>query len=308
MSSGSEDRTNGANSAQVDDAQPLDHGEKRELFKEELQEPTTLLPFAVAAMALLVLLGLAPFRFSPLLVALLLAGASIVGLISLRSGYNERIKLAIDARERALEEERARQRRIREEAETQRKRDAIQAGFLAIADDAGLMAFHNLDREWEQISQILAQPAESVVESIAGIADVVEQTYQQGLGVLLKALDLSRAFEASQEQRVRNELAQFERDVERIRDLGPEREIELLVERITGHRDRLARLDTLRIHLNELLHQASRCEDALALARIEVAAIRAGSSTSSVNAVTQSLQRTIDQAKVVQAELQRLGF
>ncbi len=59
---------------------------------------------------------------------------------------------------------------------------------------------------------------------------------------------------------------------------------------------------------DELLFQCSRCEASLSRTRIELASLQAGSSETSVSAVTESLQRTIDQAKEVQAELKKLGY
>ncbi len=77
---------------------------------------------------------------------------------------------------------------------------------------------------------------------------------------------------------------------------------------MASHLELLEMIDQQQYRIDELLFQCDRCEAALFRTRIELASVQAGSSETSVSAVTETLQRTIAQAKEVQDELRRLGF
>ena len=77
---------------------------------------------------------------------------------------------------------------------------------------------------------------------------------------------------------------------------------------LASHRQRLAMLDQLQLRAEQLLHLAGRCEASLHLTRIELAAIRAGSSENSIDSAVEALQETVRRAKEVQEELHRLGY
>jgi hypothetical protein len=64
----------------------------------------------------------------------------------------------------------------------------------------------------------------------------------------------------------------------------------------------------LRLRVEELLHQADRCEASLSKTHIELAALKADASDVSVTSVIGTLQKTIERAKEVQAELKKLGY
>ena len=77
---------------------------------------------------------------------------------------------------------------------------------------------------------------------------------------------------------------------------------------LASHSQRLAMLEKLQLRVEQLLYQASRCEASLHGTRVELAAIRTGSSEATVDSVTEALRRTIHQVKEVQEELRRLGY
>ena len=77
---------------------------------------------------------------------------------------------------------------------------------------------------------------------------------------------------------------------------------------IESHRERLELLSQQQLRIDELLFQSNRCEASLARTRLEAASLQSGGTETSVNAVTESLRRTINQAKEVQEELKRLGL
>ena len=77
---------------------------------------------------------------------------------------------------------------------------------------------------------------------------------------------------------------------------------------LASNKDRLTMVKRQELRIDELLHEADRCEASLHRTRIELAALKADSAEASVNSVTETLQRTIDHAKEVQEELKKLGF
>ena len=77
---------------------------------------------------------------------------------------------------------------------------------------------------------------------------------------------------------------------------------------MASHRETLELINQQQYRVDELLHQCGRCEATPTRTRIELASMQAGSSETSVSAVTDTLRRTITQAKEVQEELRRLGF
>jgi len=55
-------------------------------------------------------------------------------------------------------------------------------------------------------------------------------------------------------------------------------------------------------------HQAERCEASLSITHVDLVDLKAGASGASVNSVIVTLQKTIERAKEVQAELKKLGY
>ena len=72
--------------------------------------------------------------------------------------------------------------------------------------------------------------------------------------------------------------------------------------------ERLDLVDQQELRAEKFIYRSRLSEDALAKTRIELAALKAGSSETAVTVVSEALQKTIDQAKEVQEELRRLGF
>ena len=74
------------------------------------------------------------------------------------------------------------------------------------------------------------------------------------------------------------------------------------------HRELLEMIVRQTVRLEELLHQSQRCQTSLQRTRIELATLRADRSAANVDSVTDSLRKTISQARGVQDEMKRLGY
>ena len=123
------------------------------------------------------------------------------------------------------------------------------------------------------------------------------------------ALRLTQAIRSSNAGRLKEKIVELEKEIQSLRiDGTPPAGLEIKETTIHSHQERLGLLGRQRLRVDELLYQSDQCEASLARTRIELAVLHAGSSETRVSAVTETLQKTIDRAKEVQAELKRLGF
>ena len=124
-----------------------------------------------------------------------------------------------------------------------------------------------------------------------------------------KGLQLTRAVHSSNRERLESEIKDLAEQIEALKnDGGQEDRIRIREETLALHRGTLDLLNQQQIKVDELMYQSDVCEASLQKTRIELAALQVGSSDLSVNAVTETLQRTINQAKEVQEEMRNLGF
>ena len=308
----------------------------KKLHSEAISSPWTVFPF------ILVILAIIDLVFS------LLPGGALWNLISvvvllisatmtLSSFYWRNFLRREEEYARKLQERMAIQEQERVQAEQAgliQLLERLHRGFSKLNFDKGLKALRNLAYEYEQILLCLmsenqapprrlvfllyedhkAQPNAPLEENRdspggAQIYVLAEKTYKQGLSVLADALRLTQVIFSSNNDRLEAEIVELEREIESLRkNQAPPARVEIKEAIIHSHQERLELLGQQQLRLDELLYQSNQCEASLARTRIELAVLPAGNSETSVSTVTETLQRTIDQAKEVQAELERLGF
>ena len=118
-----------------------------------------------------------------------------------------------------------------------------------------------------------------------------------------------RATRTPGRDRLQREITDLEREAEVLKEDESQAErLSLKEDTLASHRQRLDIVEQLQLDVDQLLFQAGRCEASLHRTRIDLAAIRIGSSEASVDSATEALRRTIRQAKEVQDELRRLGY
>ena len=275
---------------------------RRRLISDAVQHPATLLPAAAtAAMAIYAVLLAPIFGGGPWPAALLLfaTAAAAAGGFVWRYAFHYS-----DAHAKAVREiaERDGVKSVQEQAaETGRRLERLRDGLGEADAGHGLNVLDGLVREFE-----LLEPNEGRDDALylSGIDALVDETYRRGLSVLGDALELINAGRASSREKVETEVAQLEEEAE---SADPDRQ-GFMRDMLAAHRSRLEMLDLLQLRIDELVYQAFRCETSLYRTRIELAGIRAGSSKTSVDSVTEALNSTINQAKEVQMELKRLGY
>ncbi len=243
---------------------------RRRTASAALQHPTTLLPLAVCLAATGYLLLLSPMFGGGGGAAALAAICGAAAAASYLHRYAR--EYPRNAREMAalLEAERIRL----EEAALEQYCNDLRSGFLAAGSAEGIGALEELMSAYGQLRAGLAKPRITDPLSIAAIAVLSEETYRRGLSALGDALELIKATGPP----------------------GDDRQLEM--PGLGGSR---------RFSTGQLLQPARRCATSLQAAHIELASVRAGGSKTSVDSVVEALERTLNQVKEVQDELERLG-
>jgi hypothetical protein len=282
---------------------------RRQLRSEAFQHPATLVPLGLAGLAAIFLLGISPLEIPAfwaiilLITSLIATAGSFFRIYSIRHGveYTKIVQGIL-----ALHEQESREAG---QAELKQMMDTLQAEFSVINSEVGLTALTDLHYEYEQLQLVLSQRNERASMSISHIPDLVEETYREGLNVLANGLQLLRAIHPLNKGRLEEEVVEIEKELENLRkNEGQKSRIKLREEMVASHRERLEMINQQHYRAEELLYQCDRCEASLSRTRFELASLQAGSSETSVSVVTESLRRTIYQAKEVQEELKKLGF
>ena len=282
---------------------------RKQLRSEAMQYPATLLPLGLAGLAVILLIDISPFQvpifwaFILLVTSLIAAAGSFFGIYSIRHDVEyAKIVQGIMARQ-GQESREARQ------AEIKRVMETLQSGFRGIDFEAGLKALTGLHHEYKQLQLDLNRHSKTASLVVSHLPGLAEETYREGLNVLVNGLQLLRAIHPLNKERLQEEIVEIEKELDMLRkDEGQDGRVKLREEKVASHRELLEMINQQQYQADELLFQCSRCEASLSRTRIELASLQAGSSEASVSAVTESLRRTIDQAKEVQEELKSLGF
>ena len=175
------------------------------------------------------------------------------------------------------------------------------------------MSLVQLISEYEQLQTALSQQRATDPLSTSLIPGMAEETCRRGLGVLSDALELMQIFQTPGRTSVRfkleKQIAGLVKDIQALKSNPDQVElIKVKKESLIFCKKRLDMLNQLQLHIEQLLYHAQRCEAALQTTRVELAAVRAGSSKSSVDSVIEVLQERINQVKEVQDELKKMGY
>ena len=191
----------------------------------------------------------------------------------------------------------------------EQRRIDLEAGFSVIGSETGLKALHELVEEYRQLQPVLGRKRTTDPLSVVHIPALVELAYDQGLSVLDDALELAQAIRLPEGNSLEVEVSRLQEQIEGLQqENADDPRLAMWLERLTSYRELHGMIGRQQLRLDELLHQCGRCQASLQRTRIELAAIRANSSGANVDAVTDTLRKTISQARGVQEELQRLGL
>ena len=175
----------------------------------------------------------------------------------------------------------------------------------------GFKALMELESEYRQLQAVLNRRKETDPLSVAYVPALAEETYRQGLGVLQDGVTLVQAIRSPGKEALEERIREQEEEVRAFEQEGTDEaqvRIRLREEAIASTREQLELVQRQQLRVDELLHQCGQCVSALNRSRIEMAALKVEGARTSVDAITASLRKTIDQAKQVQEELKRLGL
>ncbi len=79
-------------------------------------------------------------------------------------------------------------------------------------------------------------------------------------------------------------------------------------ESIASAKERLEMIQLQHLRVGELQHQCAKCVSVLSRTRIELAALKAEGSRTSIEAVSESLINVTNEARAVQEEMKSLGL
>lgn len=295
------------------DKVPSDRQISRALLSDALQHPAIEVPLALAGVATLYLLlyhpvlGLASEAYDVakglLALSCLIAAASFVMryILNYDNIYAEKARSLLAQQQRSSQQ--------REQASLDQLRVRLTEGFKETRLAEGHYTLRDLDYEFNQLKAAIARHKEKDPLTLSYLPTLVDEAYLQGLNVLDDALELACATSSPHDQRLEAENKELDN---KIREAGgkkvDEEQINLWQEKLAANRQRLEMIGKERLRLEGLLQQANKCEAALHETRVQVASLKAETWTVSVNAVLETLQKTIDQAKAVQEEMRKLGY
>jgi hypothetical protein len=282
---------------------------RKELRSDALQHPATILPLTLCILAILYLVLLSDIFGKALGAIILLICSGIVAIGSFLWRYSIRYTEAYTRRVKEITELRDRAQRAKEKADMKQLREATQSGLSKINSSKGLKAMEELVYEYKELQHILDHKKETDPLSFAHIPVLAEETYRQGLSVLADVLEIAYVIHSSDKERLGKEKEKLEREIGSLEADGTQEAlVRIKKATVASHKERLDMIKQQELRVDRLLYQCDRCEASLHRTRIELASLKTESSETSVSAVTETLQETINQAKEVQEELKRLGY
>ena len=282
---------------------------KKELRSDAIQHPLTIIPLATCLLASMYLIFFADIFGGALGTIILLICAGVVTIASFFWQYFFRYSKAYAKRVKEIIEIQDQAQREREQVEIEQLKETVQSGFSKINSAEGTKALKELIHEYKQLQHILNHKKETDSLSVAHIHALSKEAYRQGLSVLSDALEIAQVIYSSDEESLEAEIAKFEHEIKSLeKDRIQKAQVKIKKATIISHKERIDIIKEQEVRVDRLLYQCDRCEASLHRTRLELAALKAESSETSVSAVTETLKQTITQAKDVQEELKKLGY
>ena len=278
---------------------------RRRILLDTIQNPLTLTLLLACVISTIYLLVLSPMFGAGLAAGVI---SAISGILMLGS-YLRRYYKDYPSRSRQLVAELEEEIKQSTQSELRHFCEGLGKGFFSLSSSEGLESLSGIINEYEGLQTALSQQLATDPLSVSILPGLAEETYRLGLRALSDALELMKLYRAPEREKLQNEISELESDLQiLIRSPGQDALIDLKKKSLAFDRKRLEMLNQLQLRIAELLFHARRCEITLQSTRIEIAAIRAGSSKTRVDSAIETLQERINQMKEVQDELQKLGY
>jgi len=284
-------------------------GIRKELRSDAIQQPVTIISIAISTLSIIYLLLLSGLFGGSSGAIIILICSALVGAGSFYWHYSVRYSQAYSQRTKEIMALQDQEEKGFKETELRQTLKTLENEFSSLNSSEGQKAISELVYEYEQLQPIIESEKETDPLSLAYVPALANETYQQGLNVLMDALYLMKTVDSSIENRLESEVDQLEKEIGELKKNDNEAgRLKIRESTLILHKERLNMMNQQQLQIERLLYQADLCEASLHKTRMELTALKADTSKSSVNSVTETLQKTINQAKEVREELKKLGY
>ncbi|MCH8911448.1 MAG: hypothetical protein IH867_12030 [Chloroflexi bacterium] len=275
------------------------------LASDVAQHPVTTLALGAFALSGIYLLVLTPVLGGAVIATATLGVSGAVTAVNFAYRYRKEYSTAL----RDLLDAQAREQVRLDGVGMRQRQRSLREGFDAVGHAEGVNALESLSDEYYRLQLSLNYRDEFDLISGSRVEGLADETYRRGISVLADALTLVEVIQTPGVEEIAGEITVLESEIRSLSDGdGQTGRLDIKKNVLASQRRRLAELNQLQVNVDELLYQSHRCEVSLHHARIELAAIKAGSRGSAVSSVIGALEGTIRRAKEVQEELKSLGF
>ncbi len=274
------------------------------LISDTVQHPLAIVPgfFTVLALIFFVVLeiGFLPF---------VAGGFGVAAVSAFLWMFFMRYDSEIEARKRIALDEQDRAKKTMEKRALEQHRDHLHDGFCTMKSGEGLRALNNLVREYGQLSSFLDRPGVVDRFTTAHLPGLAAETYSQALSILGSVLELLAGVSPSNKRALEAEITRTERQIVALKSDESESErLQMKEVALNALCQRVNLIKQQELQTEKLIHRSNLTVGELERTRIEIAAMKAGSSEAGITSLVESLRVNLDRAKEVQAELRKLGY
>ena len=276
---------------------------RRKTFIEALQQPSTLIPLVVNVVSILYLILLSPIFRGGVIALILSVIFGLAAIFSLVSTYTRIYPVKM----RQIIEIQEIRRKALEEDELERLHEDLKFEFQRVEYFDGLSTLSSLTTHFKQLRDILSGQSYRDPLGVSLVPSLAGEVYRQGLSILWDTIDFIDVADVSDRKKLEQDISQLENEIntsgkKRLRN----EQVRLKEEILASYRERLEMLYQLDLRIEQLLHQARRCDAILETTQVEITTSRISGSKAGVDSMIKALQTTLRQVKEVQDELDNM--
>jgi hypothetical protein len=271
---------------------------------EAVQKPLPLTCFTLAALALIYTLLLSSsmgFGWLAVVACLALTAAGVVAV----AGSFEQTRMET---EHSLRTRWEADRLQRQRQSLDALKDTLVLDFEGSDMRDGRRALDQLSRAFHELEPALVR-READPLLLALMPRLSVELYREGLHALSDARSRGSARFSEESAELRKQIDEYAAEIEALKDDPLQAEsVRLKQDYMDSDMRSLEILQANQLKFGRLVLQAMGCGVQLQQTRSDLLALRSGASTAGAEALIEAMQRTLEQAKQVQAEIRKLGF
>jgi serine/threonine protein kinase len=273
-------------------------------FIEAVQKPLPLLAFTGAAALFIymaLLSGSLGYGWVAVIGLLLLLGTGTFLVISTFDDTRRETEGILVARAEA-------QQLKRERENLGHQSEELRSAFESPDLRDGRRALDQISRAFEELEpQLVRREMDPLLLALMPRLSV--QIYRQGLNLLSDSCDFGDPYYTEEQERRRRQIEEYEAEIAALDDDPTQAEnISLKLGYMASEKKSLDIMQANQLKFGRLVLQARGCAIQLQEARNDLLGIRSGDRATDAESLIEAMQRTLQQAKEVQAEIRKLGF